>query len=207
MTTNSGKKTDVLIISGLIFLSLVPAIAGLVRLSQIATGTTTADNARFLAMLYSLMGAWQFAPGFRARNIKWHRSAGRALVVLGLIAAVTGLWLSHYFPWGPHDGFALYIVRLIVGAVMAASLVLSVLAIRKKDIANHRAWMIRAYALGLGAGTQVLTHIPFLLITSIQSEFSRTICMTLGWVINFAVAEWIIRRKQSAAKVLFAKVS
>ena len=31
-------------------------------------------------------------------------------------------------------------------------------AIRRRDIAAHRAWMIRGYALGLGAGTQVFTE-------------------------------------------------
>ena len=41
---------------------------------------------------------------------------------------------------------------------MAASIVLGFTAIRRRDIAAHRAWMIRAYALGLGAGTQVFTQ-------------------------------------------------
>ena len=41
---------------------------------------------------------------------------------------------------------------------MAACLVLGVAAIRRRDIAAHRAWMIRAYAIGLAAGTQVFTE-------------------------------------------------
>ena len=41
---------------------------------------------------------------------------------------------------------------------MAACLVLGFTAIRRRDIAAHRAWMIRAYAIGLAAGTQVFTE-------------------------------------------------
>ena len=41
---------------------------------------------------------------------------------------------------------------------MAVCLVLGVTAIRRRDIAAHRAWMIRAYAIGLAAGTQVFTE-------------------------------------------------
>ena len=41
---------------------------------------------------------------------------------------------------------------------MGAFLVLGFTAIRRRDIPAHRAWMIRAYALGLGAGTQAFTE-------------------------------------------------
>ena len=40
---------------------------------------------------------------------------------------------------------------------MAACIVLGFAAIRRGDVARHRAWMTRAYALALGAGTQVFT--------------------------------------------------
>ena len=40
---------------------------------------------------------------------------------------------------------------------MILCLVLGLRAILRRDVPTHRAWMIRAYALGLGAGTQVVT--------------------------------------------------
>jgi hypothetical protein len=44
------KRADWLVPSGLIALSLVPALAGTVRLAQLAAGATiTPDNARFFA--------------------------------------------------------------------------------------------------------------------------------------------------------------
>jgi hypothetical protein len=56
--------------------------------------------------------------------------------------------------------------------------------------------MTRAYAIGLGAGTQVLTHLPWgILAEGKPGEFPRTVMMAAGWVINLAFAEWVIRRR------------
>ncbi len=46
--------------------------------------------------------------------------------------------------------------------------------------------MMRSYALGLGAGTQVLTHLPWYLFPSIHGELARTLFMAAGWGINLA---------------------
>ena len=77
---------------------------------------------------------------------------------------------------------------------MILSLVLGYVAARRKDFKQHPAWMIRAYAIGLGAGTQVFTHLPGILFPSIMGELARTLMMGAGWVINLAVAEWVIRK-------------
>jgi len=77
---------------------------------------------------------------------------------------------------------------------MAASLVLGVTAIRRRDIARHRAWMTRAYALALGAGTQVFTLSLGEAILG-ASDLSEALLQGAGWAINLAVAEWFIRRR------------
>jgi hypothetical protein len=78
---------------------------------------------------------------------------------------------------------------------MILSIVLAVAAIRRRDIVQHSAWMIRGYAIGLGAGTQVLTHLPWFLIFGMPGELPRAVLMGAGWVINLAVAEWIIHKR------------
>ncbi|MBO6716814.1 MAG: DUF2306 domain-containing protein [Rhizobiaceae bacterium] len=89
----------------------------------------------------------------------------------------------------------LYLVRWAVGVFMSAFLVLGYLAIRRKEIATHRAWMMRAYGLGMGAGTQVLTHLPWTLLVGMPADTAtRTFLMTAGWVINVLVVEWILAR-------------
>ena len=55
--------------------------------------------------------------------------------------------------------------------------------------------MLRGYALGMGAGTQPLTLMVGELIGGPPNEFTRALLMGAAWVINLAVAEWIIRRR------------
>jgi len=210
----SSTKSNWLIPTGLILLSAIPVIAGTAHLARLGGGAAiTPENARFFASplplalhivsvtIYSLLGAFQFSPGFRKRNAPWHRAAGKVLVVAGLVAALTGLWMTQFYEWPKYDGVYLYAVRLVVGTAMIVALVLGVVTIRKRDIRGHSAWMIRAYAIGLGAGTQVFTHLPYFLIPSIQGELVRTICMAAGWAINIALAEWIIARNRQPASM------
>jgi len=188
----------------LLLLSVVPAVAGAARLATVAAGQASAADDRFLAaplpvtlhilavVPFSMLGAFQFAPGLR--KYRWHRLAGRLLAPLGLIGALTGLWMAHFYPWPTGDGTALYIMRLLVGVAMAASIVRGVAALRRRDYATHGAWMVRGYALGMGAGTQVLTHLPWFAFVGTPGETSRAFLMASGWMINCAIAEWAIRR-------------
>ena len=208
ITLDSSARGDWLMIALLIVLSAVPVAAGAARLIELGSGAEfTPDNARFFAAplpvilhivsvtLYCVLGALQFSPGLRRRNLGWHRKAGRLLIPSGLIAAVSGLWMSRFYELPPHDGTALYVMRMIVGTAMVLALVLGYQAIRELDIARHRAWMIRAYALGIGAGTQVLTGAPWFLLFGQPDEAIRAVLMGAGWGINIVVAEWLIRRK------------
>jgi len=105
---------------------------------------------------------------------------------------MSGLWMSHFYPWPAHDGVALYIMRLFGGGGMIIALLLATNAIRRRKFWQHGAWMIRAYALAMGAGTQVFPHIPIFVL---QQEFTlsnRAIAMGAGWLINILVAEWVI---------------
>lgn len=205
--TKAWRRSDWGIPAGLIALSVVPALAGTARLAELARGAViTAANARFFAMPlpvvlhilavipFSILGALQFAPAFRQRHRGWHRAAGRVLVVCGLITALTGLWMTQYYAWPAGDGVALYVIRLIFGTAMLASMVMAIDAIRRRDFAVHGRWMMRAYAIAMGAGTQVLTHLPYFLLVGKPDESSRAVLMGAGWVINVIVAEWIIRR-------------
>ena len=170
----------------------------------------TADNARFVASpipvtvhivsvtVYSLLGALQFVPLLRRGRHNWHRIAGRILVPAGALVALTGLWMNFFYPRPPGDGESLVIVRLVVGLAMLASILLAVVAIRRRDFSSHGAWKTRGYAIALGAGTQVFTMLPWVLIfgpIGAADELPRTLLMTAGRVINLAAAEYIIRRR------------
>jgi uncharacterized membrane protein len=209
--THAPRRADWLVPTLLLLLSLVPAIAGTARLAQLANGAQTPESARFFAqpipvvlhilvvIPYTMAGAFQFSPGFRRRNRPWHRAAGRVLGVFGLIAALTGLWMAQFYPWPAGDGFGVYVERLVFGTAMVVSIVRGIDAARRHDFQSHGAWMTRAYAIGLGAGTQVLTHLPWFLFVGKPGESARTLLMGAGWVINVVVAELCIRRQRRPA--------
>jgi hypothetical protein len=78
---------------------------------------------------------------------------------------------------------------------MAVCIVLGFTAIRGGDVARHRAWMTRAYALALGAGTQVITLGVGQAVFG-SNELATDLGLGAGWVINLAVAEYVIRRQR-----------
>ncbi|WP_395244086.1 DUF2306 domain-containing protein [Agromyces sp. MMS24-K17] len=192
--------------TGLILLSLVPVLAGSMRLSQLAGGATvTAENARFFdspvpvilhivgSTVFLVLGALQFAPGLRRR--RWHRLAGRVVAPAGLVSAGSALWMTLFYDVPAVNGPAMFVMRLGFGTAMAAGIVVAFVAIRRGDVVTHSAWMTRAYAIGLGAGTQVFTFLPWTLALGAPGEAMHAVLMGAGWVINLAVAEFVIRRR------------
>ena len=201
-----GARREWGVAAGLVLLSVVPLTAGALRLVQLAGGPEVlpADD-RFDAVpvallvhvvasaLYALGGALQLVPRFRRRHLAWHRRAGRVLSLVALLVAGSGLWMTLAYAPQPGTGGILHGVRLVVASAMGACIVLGFTAIRRRDVAAHRAWMLRAYALGLGAGTQVLTE-GFGQALFGTSVLSGDLQKVAGWVVNLAIAEVVIRR-------------
>lgn len=203
----------------LLVLSVVPLVAGIVRLVGLAKGTDIhADDARFLAVpvsailhivgasLFSVLGALQFSTWLRLQHPHWHRASGRLVVASGTFVAVTGMWLTTTSRI-PVDlqGDLLYGVRLAVGASMLFAIAMAVIAVVRRDFSSHRNWMIRAYALGQGAGTQVVILLPWMLLSGPHSAHQRDVLMSLAWLLNMCIAEWVIHRK--SAEKFFNTVS
>jgi uncharacterized membrane protein len=151
------------------------------------------------AAVFAVVGAFQLPARIRRSHRTWHRRAGRVLVGAGLVVAGSGLWMTLFYPGAP-GGDLLWTVRLIVGSAVTISIVLGFTAVRRRDIAAHRAWMIRAYALSVAAGTQVFTQGIGEGIFG-TTEASTGLSVSAGWVINAAVAEWVIRRPRVAGHV------
>jgi hypothetical protein len=208
--TRRLTKADFKLPALLVGLSLVPTLGGVARLSSVfGDAAATPDNARFLAApapvivhvagatLYCVLGAFQFSAAFRRRWPGLHRRAGRVLALCGLVAGATGLWMTAFYEIPTSmQGPLLYGVRLVVGVAMLASIVIAWAGILRRDVARHEAFMIRAYALGQGAGTQVLVLLPWMLLSGQSGGLTRDLLMTLAWTINVVVAEAIIRLRK-----------
>jgi len=204
----AGSSSDWWVPAGLLFLGVLPLLGGVVRLTELLGGAAiTPSNARFFADplpvvlhvlssgLYFLVGAFQFSTRIRNRHPEWHRAAGRILVPAGLISAATGMWMAVAYPPVFGDGAALTIIRLVVGGGMCMFICLGVAAIRRRAFVEHRAWMMRAYALGIAAGTQPLTLGVVFLLLGAFNDAKYTLGMAAGWLANIVVAEWLIRRR------------
>ncbi|WP_309069890.1 DUF2306 domain-containing protein [Arthrobacter sp.] len=202
------RRREWLVPAGLILLSLIPVLAGAVRLGELTGGAPITDrNARFFdspvpvvihivaVVVYSLLGAFQFAPSLRRGRRQWHRIAGRILIPAGLLSALSGLWMALFYALPPSDGLLLLVLRLIFGIAMTASIVLGIRAVIRRDFAGHGAWMTRAYAIALGAGTQALILIVPEVLSSPPDVTTRAVLMGGAWAINLAVAEYFIRKR------------
>lgn len=200
------RRTARWVPAGLVALAVIPVLGGTARLVEILGGPgLIPTDSRFAAspapvvvhvvaaMAYALLGAFQFSAGIRRRHPLWHRRAGRVLVALGLAVALSGLWMTLVYPRKEGTGDLLFVFRLLAGSGMATSVLLGLAAVRRRDIARHRAWMTRAYALALGAGTQAFTvGIGAAVLGS--GVVRHDLMMGAGWLVNLVVAEWLIRR-------------
>jgi uncharacterized membrane protein len=191
----------------LVALVVIPAISGSLRLIELAGGSQLLPaNPRITAspvpvvvhilcaVAYAILGAFQFSAALRRRWPGWHRVAGRVLVVLGLGVAFSALWMTQFYPrvrpaetWPTRSGSR-------SGQAWPPALSWGFDAIRRGDVARHRTWMARAYALALGAGTQVFTLGVANGVFGI-SELSTALGLGAGWGIYPAVVEYVIRRR------------
>lgn len=196
------SRSGWLAITGLLLLSALPVLGGVLRLRDVSAdpestlllASSVPIVAHIVAMsVYCLLGAFQFSPALRIRR-GWHRTAGRALIPAGFLAALSAVWLAVFFG-GAGDELALAMVRLVFAVAMTMFLVLGVIAIKRRDFAAHGAWMTRAYAIAVSGGTQALVFALWTLIIGEVDVFGEAWLVAAGFVINGVVAESLIRRR------------
>ena len=198
--------------AALLGLGTIPVVAGSLRLVELSGGASTLpSDARYdasplpvvvhivSATVFAILGALQFSPQIRRRRPGWHRRAGRVVVVAGLGVALSALWLNQFYPKIGATREVLYPLRVAFGVAMLVAIVLAFVAIRRGDITGHRAWMMRSYAIGLVAGTQVLT-LGLGGVVLGHGELSTALLMGAAWVINLVVAERAIRRRTGRSR-------
>jgi uncharacterized membrane protein len=207
MTTSTWRLP-----AALVALGAIPIVAGALRLAELLGGAAILPaQARFVyspapvvvhilsAVPYLVLGALQFSASLRRRRPAWHRRTGRLLVPLGLTVAFSALWMNQFYVLPEGRNELLYLFRLLFGTAMAWSIVLGLVAVRRRDFARHRVWMTRAYAIALGAGTQVFT-LGFGQAIFGKTELTTAVFQAMAWVINLTVAEWRLRRRPTISR-------
>ena len=196
-----------LAITGLLLLSALPIIGGVVRLSEVPAvagsrplASSVAAVAHIVAMtVYCLLGAFQFSPALRGRR-RWHRTAGRVLIPVGFVAALGAAWLAVFFS-GPPDQLPLAMVRLVFASAMLVFLALGTAAVIRRAFVMHGDWMARAYAIGVGNGTQSLVVILWTVPLGEVDAWGETWLVATGTLITVFVAELLIRRRAARRRV------
>ena len=141
-----------------------------------------------------LVGGFQFSARLRRRRPGLHRWLGRTSLTACLIGGVGGLGLSVISFGGPptHVGFMLLAVLWLYSGARAFA------AIRGGDVAAHRRWMIRSFALTFAAVTLRVELALFTAGFGWPFEAAYLTVAWFCWVPNLIVAEWFVVERRPA---------
>ena len=193
------------LVLALAFCTFIPVMMAAVSVVQIPLGALPEDSLRLASvpvafflhslagLLFGVLGPLQFVRALRLRFGTLHRLTGRVFVLAGAGLALSGLALLlqvESIATGLLDA-----ARGVFGLALIAALVLGVAAARAHDMLRHRAWMIRAYAIGMGTGPVALVMFPIYLITGEPPMGLASDIVVVGvWLLTIALGEWVVRR-------------
>ncbi|GAB3070246.1 DUF2306 domain-containing protein [Pedococcus soli] len=151
-------------------------------------------------VVYLLGAPLQLSHRFRSRHYRLHRRLGRVLLGCALLSGVLSVVLGVVFAWG---GGAETTATAVFGSWFVVALLLAFRAIRRGQVRQHRRWMVRAFAVGLGVATiriwvGLFTGIQIGLLgmgdetMPVRATFG--IAFWLGLSMHVAFAEWWLRR-------------
>lgn len=184
---------------------LIPVLVAAVRLVQVPLGALPEDSLRLAAapvalwlhaaggMLFGLLGPVQFARVLARRLGRWHRLAGRVFVLAGGMMALgaVGMLVAVETPAVP----ALSATRWLGALALPLALAFGVIAARAGRRTAHRAWMIRAFAIGMGPSAVAPVMLPLYFIHGMPLIGLASDMVQIGvWVAVVALAEVVVRR-------------
>lgn len=144
------------------------------------------------SILVVFAGPFQFVKAVRQKFTPVHRYLGRIYVgAILLLAAPSGLYMAVY----ANGGLGSQVGFSILSVLWFAFTLLAYLRVREGNIAAHRQWMLRSYALAFSAVTLRLYVGLLSEFTSLNHDFIVVITAWINWVPNLMVAEYIIRRE------------
>ncbi|GAB3359250.1 DUF2306 domain-containing protein [Lysobacter tyrosinilyticus] len=192
------------LVLSLAFLTAIPILNSLVLAFQIPSGTYPEDSAHLAVapislfahvlagVAFGITGPVQFVRALRHRFGALHRVLGRIFMLSGATIGLSGLSIlvqvtSQRTP-------LVDIARGLFGLALLIALAQAMAAIRDRDFLRHRAWVIRAYAVGMGLGTVALVFFPIYIVTGQPPiGLASDILFVATWVLNIAFAEVVIR--------------
>jgi uncharacterized membrane protein len=195
----------VLVPAALYFGTLLTIVLALVQVVQIPLGALPEDSLRlttapvwhFMHVLggatFGILGPIQFGRVLMRKYGRLHRVLGRVFVAAGAMISLSALSLLWHFP--DTYSVAMNSARLLFGIALGVALVMAMLAIRRRDFTSHRNWMIRAYAIGIGATAVTMVFFPIYAITGeAPTGLVADVAFVGSWAACVVFAEGLVRR-------------
>lgn len=143
--------------------------------------------------IFLLVAPLQFSTWIRTRHIRFHRWSGRILLPAALVSVVTALYFGILIPYaGVGEATAI----AVFGGVFLVAICRAFIAIRRHQVARHREWMIRVFAIAIAISTVRLVAVPLdLALTPAGFRPPEIFVLSLwsGWIITLGAAELWIR--------------
>lgn len=139
--------------------------------------------------LFMVLAPLQFVPGIRSRWLEFHRWSGRVVMSAGVVIGVSALLMSFTLVIG---GANETVATVLFAVIFLFALIKAYRHIRRGEIARHREWMIRAFAIGLAIATiRPIVGLFFAFRRLSPHEFFG-IAFWLGFTLHLLAAEiWI----------------
>ncbi|HEX4356703.1 MAG TPA: DUF2306 domain-containing protein [Pseudonocardia sp.] len=160
----------------------------------------------FFGSVALLAGCLQIWPWLRTRFPVLHRWVGRAYLFGGVFPA--GVLVLGVAPVSS-TGFASAVGNTVLGVLWLATAVAGYRAARRRRYADHRAWMVRNFALTLSIVANRVWLVLFLVLVETPpvaavfggDEVSRiqtaaAASVWLSWVANLLFVEWYVLRRR-----------
>lgn len=130
----------------------------------------------------------QFSPHLRSRYIGFHRWTGRLILV-----SVVALGLSGFFFGAmPFGGVPETVAAWGFGGLFLFAAGRAFVAIRRRDVARHREWMIRMLAVAIGISIIRVVDLVMFGAFDMSARTAFAFSIWIGWIVTVAAAEaWI----------------
>jgi uncharacterized membrane protein len=146
-------------------------------------------------LIAMVIGPFQLNTRLRKRFTDIHRQLGIIYVCSVAVSAVAGFLLAikSYGGLVTHIGFALMASFWFFTTAMAFY------QIMRKDLAAHRKWMFRSYALTL-AGVTLRVYLGLSFAAGIKFSEFYPVLSWISWVPNLLLVDWFFLREKQQAR-------
>jgi uncharacterized membrane protein len=148
-------------------------------------------------LIAALIGPFQFVGAIRRRAPSLHRWMGRAYLASVGLSGLSGLYLA---PGSfASNTYGIAFVALALAWLYTGSM--AFLTIRRGEVAQHKRWMVRNYALTYAAVTLRVQMPFFIALVGLTPVMALNIVGWTCWVPSLIVVEWWMRRRRQPAVV------